>query len=144
MIERHKPDLPSLSEAQQEIMEIVWERGEASVSDVRSVLESRRDVARNTVRTLLERMEEKGWLKHRIDNRTYVYSAAHPRESTIGQKVMDVLDQVCGGSPETLMTALLDYRGLKAKELARVRKMLNDAKAVSDVNSVSDGQRGQS
>lgn len=125
---KRKSDLPALSESQREIMDIVWERGEVSVSDVRKVLGQRRDVARNTVRTLLERMEEKGWLKHRMDGRTYIYSATHRRESTIGQKVIEVLDQACGGSPEALMTALLDYRGLNPTELGAIRKMLNDAK----------------
>ena len=129
---KRKTDLPPLSDSQQEIMDIVWERGEVSVSDVREVLAQRRVVARNTVRTLLERMEEKGWLKHRIDGRTYIYSATHQRESTIGQKVVEVLDQVCGGSPEALMTALLDYRGLSSKELGVIRKMLNAAKTQTD------------
>jgi len=126
---KRKSKLPPLSEAQQEIMDIVWEQGEVSVSNVRAVLEQRRKVARNTVRTLMERMEEKGWLRHRIDGRTYLYRATHRQESTIGQKVVEVLDNVCGGSPEALMTALLDYRGLSAKELARIRNLLNDAQS---------------
>ena len=119
--------LPPLSEAQQEIMDIVWELGELSASDVRGILEQRRQVARNTVRTLMERMEEKGWLKHRVDGRTYLYQAAHPQESTIGQKVVEVLDNVCGGSPESLMAALLDYRGLSTNELDRIRNLLKNA-----------------
>jgi len=129
---KRKPALPPLSDAQREIMEIVWQLGEASVSDVRNVLEQRREVARNTVRTLLERTEEKGWLKHRIEGRTYIYIATHRRESTVGQKVVEVLDQVCGGSPEALMTALLDYRGLSSNELTRIRQMLSDAKTHSE------------
>ncbi len=51
------------------------------------------------------------------------------RAASIGQKVLEVVDQVCGGSPETLVTALLDYRGLEAEELQRVRQLLEDAKA---------------
>lgn len=128
---KRKSSLPPLSESQQEIMDIVWEQGEVSVSDVRQVLESRREVARNTDRTPLERMEEKGWLKHRVDGRSYIYSATHQRASTIGQKVVEVLDQVCGGSPEALMTALLDYRGFNPRELDSIRKMLSDAKSQS-------------
>lgn len=121
--------LPDLSPAQQEIMEIVWDRGEVSAAEVRACLSTSRDVARNTVRTLLERMEAKGWLTHREAGRTYLYSAARPRQATIGQKVVDVLDSVCGGSPETLVTALLEYRGLTADERKRIRHMLDQAKA---------------
>lgn len=125
-------DLPALSEAQREIMDIVWERGEVTAREVRQILAERHKVvARNTVRTLLERMAEKGWLVYREDGRTFVYSAAQPRETAIGQRVMEVLDHVCGGSPEAMMTALLDYRGLTASELARVRSLLDAAKSTS-------------
>ena len=121
--------LPGLSESQREIMDIVWERGEVSANDVRKILGEKRALARNTVRTLLERMEDKGWLKHREERRTFFYSAAQPREVSIGQKVLEVVEHVCCGSPEELMTALLDYRGLTAPELKRIRAMLNEAKA---------------
>lgn len=121
--------LAALSEAQREIMEIVWDRGEVSARQVRETLLQRRDVARNTVRTLLERMEEKGWLTHRLEGRTYLYSAVQQRHATAGQQIVEVLDQLCGGSPEALMNALLDYRGLSAEELSRVRKMLASAKS---------------
>jgi len=121
--------LPSLSEAQREIMKIVWERGEISALEVRKILSEKRDLAKNTVRTLLDRMEEKGWLKHREDGRTYLYSAAQPREASIGQKVLEVVEHVCGGSPEELVTALLDYRGLTPQELKRIRAMLDQARA---------------
>lgn len=124
---KSRPDLPALSEAQNEIMKLVWERGEVSAREVRLILRERREVARNTVRTLLERMKEKGWLKYRVDGRTYLYSAAFQQEATAGQKVVEVLDQICGGSPEALMTALIDYRGLSPKEVKRIRVMLDDA-----------------
>lgn len=124
-----RPEMPRLSESQREIMEIVWERGEVSAVEVREILAKRRDLAKNTVRTLLERMESKGWLKHREEGRTFIYSAAQPRETSIGQKIVEVVDHLCGGSPETLVTALLDYRGLRADELKRIRQLLDQAKA---------------
>lgn len=128
MTERRK-ELQTLSPAQREIMEIVWEHGEVSVSETRTLLAAHREVARNTVRTLMERMEEKGWLKHRVEGRTYIYSAAQPRKASIGRKVVEVLDQVCGGSPEALVNALIDYRGLSDAELKRIRGMLDAAKS---------------
>ncbi len=124
---KKRPAQATLSPAQREIMEIVWESGELSVSQVRTILAKKRDVARNTVRTLMERMEEKGWLTHREQGRTYLYSAALPRQATIAQKVTEVIDNVCGGSPETLMTALLDHHGLTNAELKRIRAMLDGA-----------------
>ena len=118
----------TLSPAQQEIMDIVWDRGEVAAIEVRDVLAKRRPVARETVRTMLQRMEEKGWLKHRVVGRTHFYSAAQPREATAGQRVTQVLDTVCGGSPERLVTALLDYRGLSQEEAKRIELLIKDAR----------------
>jgi BlaI family transcriptional regulator, penicillinase repressor len=121
--------LRDLSPAQREIMQIIWERGELAASEVRGILSQKRRIARNTVRTMLERMEEKGWLKHREIGRTYLYSSAQPREATITQRVLEVVEDVCGGSPETLVNALLDSRSLTTGELARIQSILDDAKA---------------
>jgi predicted transcriptional regulator len=109
-------------------MEIVWERGEVSAFEVRRILASRRAIARETVRTLLTRMEEKGWLKHRVVGRTYFYSAVVPREVTLGRRVLEIVDTLCGGSPETLVTALLDHRGLSDEEADRIQAMIAAAR----------------
>jgi BlaI family transcriptional regulator, penicillinase repressor len=121
--------LPELSPAQREIMEIVWQRGEVTAAEVRRALSPVRTVARNTVRTLLERMEEKGWLEHRVEGRTFLYMAARPRQVTIGQKVREVVETVCGGSAEMMVAALINYRGLRPDELTRIRRLLDQAKA---------------
>lgn len=128
MAERRR-EMPELTPAQGEIMEIVWDREEVSAAEVRRILGHTRNVARNTVRTLLERMEEKGWIKHREVERAFLYSATQPRQATIGQKVHEMVETVCGGSPEALVTALLEYRGLNADELQRIRQMLSRARA---------------
>jgi predicted transcriptional regulator len=119
--------IEDLSAAEREVMEIVWDRGEVTAKEARDALS--REVARNTVRTLLERMEEKGWVRHREVGRAYVYRAARPRAESIGRKVREIVDTICGGSPETLVAALLDYRGLRPNELQRIRGMLEEAKA---------------
>lgn len=134
---RIRREMPELTPAQGEIMEIVWDRGEVSASEVRRILCKTREVARNTVRTLLERMEEKGWVKHREEGRAFLYSAAQPRQTTIGRKVHEMIETVCEGSPEALVTALLDYRGLNADELQRIRQMLSRARA-------AEGKKGES
>ncbi len=126
---RKQTDLPDLSPAQREIMEIVWERREVTATEVRRVLSRGRHVARNTVRTLLERMEDKGWLTHRAEGRTFLYMAARPRNASIGQKVREIVETICGGSPERLVSALLDYRGLRPEELTRIRQLLDQAQA---------------
>lgn len=97
--------------------------------EVLALVQKIRPVARNTIRTLLERMEEKGWLKHRELGRTFVYSPAVPQGISIGQKIVEVVDEFCGGSVEPLVNALINYRGLSENELKSVRKMLAEAQA---------------
>lgn len=120
--------LADLSPAQRQLMEIIWDRGEASASEVRKLFSQERALARNTVRTMLLRMEEKGWLTHRVEGRTHFYRAAVAKDATVGQKVQEIIDTLCGGSPETLVTALLDHRGLTDGELNRIRAMLDTAR----------------
>lgn len=120
--------LEPLSDKQREIMDVVWELGRASVFEVRDILAQRREVARNTVRTMMERLEERGWLTHDVIGRTYFYSALVPRHVSVGQRIVDILDKTCGGNPEHLMSALLEHRGLSAEEIERIERMLANAK----------------
>ena len=127
-----KPSLKnktSLSRAEREIMELIWDKTEAGVLEITEALNKQRPVARNTVRTLMERMEEKGWLTHRVEGRSFVYAATVAREESLGQRVLDMVDKACGGNPEKLMMALLQYRGLSDEESKRIRTMLDEAKA---------------
>jgi predicted transcriptional regulator len=123
---RKKP-IP-LSPAQRQIMEIVWEQGEVSAFQLREILAPQRRLARETVRTLLHRMEQKGWLEHRVVGRTYFYSATVPREVGFGQRVLELVDELCGGSPERLMSALLEHRGLTEEEAKRIQAMIDTAR----------------
>jgi predicted transcriptional regulator len=116
-----------------------------TANDVRGeLLRGGRNVARNTVRTLLERMEQKGWLTHVENGRTFLYSAAQPRSESIGHKVREVIDTICGGSPETLVTALLDFRGLRKDELKRIRELLDNAEAKRGGGAGAGGRKGGS
>lgn len=122
-----KRDAAPLTDAQRDIMEVIWERGEVTVSEVRSALASKRELARNTVQTMMVRLEERGWLKHREDGRTFVYSARVPRTTSLGAKVAHMVDRLFAGSPEDMVTALIEYRGLTPKEARRIRDMIKDA-----------------
>ncbi len=110
-------------------MEIVWERGEVTVSEVRQALAQRRELARNTVQTMIVRLEGKGWLKHRERRRTFVYSANRPRTASLGAKVAQMVDRLFAGSPEEMVTALIEYRGLSPDEAQRIRGMIDKANA---------------
>ncbi|WP_339911255.1 BlaI/MecI/CopY family transcriptional regulator [Symmachiella dynata] len=124
-----KANSSPLTDAQREIMEIVWERHEVTVSEVRDALSARRQLARNTVQTMIVRLEDKGWLKHREQGRTFVYSANRPRTVSLGAKVAQMVDRFFAGSPEEMVTALIEYRGLTADEAERIRDMIDEAES---------------
>jgi BlaI family transcriptional regulator, penicillinase repressor len=126
---RNPDEQPDLSPAQAEIMRLIWQHGAISASALTKLVSRRRPVARNTVRTLLERMENKGWITHRVEGRTFLYFPAQPKQKTIGQRVRKFVETFCGGSAETLVTALLDVRGLSADELRRIRALLDRTQA---------------
>jgi predicted transcriptional regulator len=123
-----KPQLPALSQAQLEIMDVVWGGGEVTVTDVWNVLASRRQVARNTVLTLMDRLEKKGWLKRRADGPVHYYTAALPRAATLGGVVERLVDSAFAGSAEALVLALLEGRGVSEEEARRIRQLIDNAK----------------
>ena len=120
-------ELPPLSEAQLEIMNVIWDHGEVTVAQVWKTLAERRKVARNTVQTLLARLEEKGWLEHRCDGNAYFYSACVPREATRRDLVERLLETAFEGSAEGLVMSLLSERGVSKEEADRIRALIDEA-----------------
>ncbi|WP_406697875.1 BlaI/MecI/CopY family transcriptional regulator [Singulisphaera sp. Ch08] len=116
--------LPPLSEAQMEIMNVVWDQGEVTVADVWKALAARRKLARNTVLTMLTRLEEKGWLCRDEEGHAFRYRAAVPREATLGTMIRRLVDTAFGGSAEGLIMALLHGRGVSKEEARRIRTMI--------------------
>lgn len=120
--DRRRPLTPH----QLELMEVIWAQGEVSALQARDALP--REVARNTVRTTMERLEGAGWLTHRVEGRTRFYRALVPKQATLADKAIDVVDRVFGGRPEDLMSALLEHRGLEPDEMDRIEALLSDAR----------------
>ncbi|KPJ70720.1 MAG: hypothetical protein AMS14_10140 [Planctomycetes bacterium DG_20] len=111
-------------------MHVVWDRGEATVAEVWEALSADRALARNTVQTMMARLEDKGWLKHTADGKTYRYSAAVPRTLTLRRLVRDLVDSAFGGSVEGLVMALLEGRGVSKEEADRIRAMIDEAEGI--------------
>ncbi len=121
-------ELPALSVVQLEIMNVVWERGECSVADVWKVLDERRGVSRNTVHTLVSRLEEKGWLTHRDASGGFLYQATVSREAAQQQSVQQMVETVFGGSAEGLVLALVSGGSVSKAEANRIRKIIEIAR----------------
>lgn len=123
-----KPVRPSLSGAQLEIMQVIWERGEITVSEVWQAIGLHRAVARNTVLTVMDRLEKRGWLKKRSVGNTHVYSAAVSEETTLSETLKRFVDTFFGGSSESLMMTLLEERGVLPDEAKRIRDRIEKAR----------------
>jgi BlaI family transcriptional regulator, penicillinase repressor len=128
MVKDRQTKLPALSEAQLEIMHVVWGGGEVTVTDVWNVLSKRRQVTRNTVLTLMDRLEKKGWLNRRAEGQAHHYTAAAPRARTLGRVVQRLVDAAFAGSAEGLVLALLEGRGVTDAEARRIRQLVDTAR----------------
>ena len=118
---------PPLSEAQLEIMNVIWDRGEVTVGEVWKALCRRRNVARNTILTMVTRLEEKGWLRHRAQGNTFWYRAVVPRKATLTRMVHQLVSTAFRGSAMGLVMTLVESGSLSEEEAKGIREMLEKA-----------------
>src|ERR1700690_3784891 len=117
-----------LSRRERQIMDILYQRGKASASDVREAMEAAPGYA--AVRAMLRVLEEKGHAKHQAEGLKYVYVPVVAREKAKRSAVKHMLDTFFGGSPEQIVAALLDVSAtrLTREELDRMSEMIEKAK----------------
>ncbi len=125
--ESESPRKP-LSELEREVMEVVWSRGRSTADQARQLLETGgRALKDSTVRTILRRLEEKGFVDHEVDGRTYVYRPlVRPRRAAV-QAVRQIVDRFCGGSVEELLLGLVDDEVVSREQLQRLTEMISRA-----------------
>jgi BlaI family transcriptional regulator, penicillinase repressor len=118
-------DPAELGDLEREIMGIVWQ-GKTTAEDVRAQLT--RPLKDSTVRTVLRRLEEKGYLKHALEKRTFVYQAAEPQLKVAARAVKKIADRFCDGSMEALLIGLVDSAVVDRKELRDLAEKIALAK----------------
>ena len=118
---------PPISDAQREIMNIVWDQGEVGVAEVWRILSARRPLARNTILTLITRLVDKGWLQTRRIGNAFRYTAAWPREKAQAEEIRRLVNTVFDGSAEGLVMSLLQGGSLSPAESERIRAMIRKA-----------------
>jgi BlaI family transcriptional regulator, penicillinase repressor len=111
-----------LTDLENDVMKVVWSSGPCSVEAVHDVVARTRDVKDTTVRTLLRRLEHKGYLRHEVDGRAYVYHAVEPSRSLAARAVRQIIDRFCHGSVEELVSGMVDAQVLSATELKRLEQ----------------------
>ena len=120
-------DKHQLADLQLAIMQILWERGSATVADVRDSLESAgRSLAYTTVSTMLTKMERNGQVKHRSKGRVLIYRAAIKQDRVERSMVTDLAKRLFAGDVAEMVNRLLDGCEVGADELARLKSLIQE------------------
>ncbi|MBN2129346.1 MAG: BlaI/MecI/CopY family transcriptional regulator [Sedimentisphaerales bacterium] len=90
-------------------------------------LPARRTITYKTVQTLLRRLEEKGYLKHRTEGKAHVFVPAIQREHVVRRTVLDFVDRLFGGDPKPLMQFLAEDGHIDAEDIDELRKFIDNA-----------------
>lgn len=124
-------DPVELGELERSILLIVWRKGSLTAEQVREELG--RPLKDSTVRTVLRRLEEKGYLTHSLENRTFVYRPAETRQRVAGRAAQRIADWFCEGSMEALLVGMVDSEVLDRAELQRLAERIATARKTSEM-----------
>jgi BlaI family penicillinase repressor len=117
-----------LGDLQLRIMQILWARAEATVSEVHEALSGERDLAYTTMATLLRKMEARGLVKHRLDGRSFVYRAVVAEDAVSRGMADHLVDRLFEGSLSEMVHHLLTTREVSREELSKLEKMIAEMK----------------
>jgi predicted transcriptional regulator len=126
-----EPPLPrkkslNLTEAELRLMDVLWDKGAATVQEVADALPRELGLAYNTVLTTLRILEDKGYLRHKKakEGRAFIYSPAVSREQASRSAVQTLLRRFFGNSAEALVLNLMDDEKLRPEEVKRIQGLL--------------------
>jgi BlaI family penicillinase repressor len=122
-------DPAELGELERDILSIVWRLGTVTADKAREELN--RPLKDSTVRTVLRRLEEKGYLTHTVDDRTFIYRPAESRQRVAGRAAKRIVDWFCEGSVEALLVGMVDSKVLDQAELQRLATRISEAQKQS-------------
>jgi predicted transcriptional regulator len=118
--------MPDLGNLEREVMQLIWANRRLTAETVREKLARR--LKESTVRTVLRRLEEKGYINHDVDGRTYVYQATHPRGRAAAKAVQRIVDLFCNGSVEEVLVGMVDSAMLDQRQLRTLADKVAKAK----------------
>jgi predicted transcriptional regulator len=128
-------DPAELGELERSILLIVWRTAQITAEQAREELG--RPLKDSTIRTVLRRLEEKGYLAHSVENRTFVYRPVESRQRVAGRAVKRIVDWFCEGSVEALLVGLVDSKVLDRAELQRLAERIAAAQKAASASKTS-------
>jgi BlaI family transcriptional regulator, penicillinase repressor len=114
----------TLSPLEQLLMEYVWAHPDCTAETCREGVAPQRALKDSTIRTILRNLEEKGYVTHRIDGRTFVHRAVDSKGNVAVEAAQQVIDRFCGGSVEEFLVGLVDNQVLQPKQLQRLAEKI--------------------
>lgn len=127
----------ALSPLEDVAMKVIWARGSATAEQVREALAGQHQLKDSTIRTILRRLEEKGYATHDLDGRTFVYKPQIAQQNVASDAVRGIIDRFCAGSVENLLVGLVDDKVITPDKL----RDLADRIAAAEENQESAGKR---
>jgi BlaI family penicillinase repressor len=113
-----------LTELENDVMQAVWDSGPCTVEAVHQTVSRGRSIKETSIRTLLRRLEQKGYLTHQEEGRAYVYRAVEPARSLAARAVRQIIDRFCRGSVEELVSGMVDAKVLSKGEMDRLEEFV--------------------
>ncbi len=110
-------------------MTAIWNGGPSSVEAVHQVVSRQHTLKEASVRTLLRRLEHKGYLRHETEGRAFVYRAVEPARGLAARAVRQIIDRLCQGSVEELVTGMVDAKVLSSGELDSLARFVETRRA---------------
>jgi predicted transcriptional regulator len=120
-------ELPDLGELEHEVMQLVWNRGSITAEQAREHLA--RPLKESTVRTVLRRLEDKGYVTHTVEGRTYHFAPAEARGAVAARAVQRIVNWFCNGSVEEVLIGMVDNAALDPKQLQLLSKKIAHARS---------------
>jgi BlaI family transcriptional regulator, penicillinase repressor len=128
--------LKNLGEVEQAVMDYIWSHGPVTAESCREALTASRPMKDSTIRTVLRRLEEKGYLTHEVEGRTFIYRASDARQNVAVRAVKGIIDRFCGGSAEELVLGMVDNAVLDRKQLERLARKIAESENKNAGNTV--------
>ena len=114
----------TLSELEHLVMDYLWAQGPANSEQVRAGLASRHPMKDATARTILRRLEHKGYATHAVDGRTYVYRGVERPQNVAVRAVRQIIDRFCGGSVEQLLVGMVDQEVISRRDFRELAQKI--------------------
>jgi BlaI family penicillinase repressor len=115
---------PPLAELENDVMQAVWKIEPCTVEAVHAIVSRKHELKETSVRSILRRLEQKGYLTHESDGTAYVYRSTETSRSLAARAVRQLIDRFCQGSVEELVAGMVDADVLSKEELKRLEELV--------------------